>query len=141
MLIETIFKKEKLRKKKLQVFKKKKEEILSEQTIKATEQKALDRVFKLFSGKNSYFTSLDIKRVMKLLDYNLPNNKIDLMIWVFFLINLIIRRLITIQINKQIRKSSNLCIKEIFMTKMARNLNHCFMLCNFLCFVKKIDIR
>lgn len=83
MLIGTRFKKEKLRKKRPQVFKINKEEILSEQTIKATEQKALDRVFKLFSGKNSYFTSLDIKRVMKLLDYNLPNNKIDLMIWVF----------------------------------------------------------
>ena len=41
----------------------------------------MDRVFKLFTGKKEYFTTLEIKKVMKLLEYNLTNNKIDLMIW------------------------------------------------------------
>ena len=38
-------------------------------------------MFKLFTGKKEYFTTLEIKKVMKLLEYNLTNNKIDLMIW------------------------------------------------------------
>jgi hypothetical protein len=58
------------------------EELLAEKEIKATEQKALDLVFKLFTQDEEFFTAKDVARVLKLLEYQLPKSKIDLMIWV-----------------------------------------------------------
>jgi len=46
----------------------------------------LENVFEIFTGYKDYFTTNDIARVLKFLDYPLPKSKIDLMIWVLALI-------------------------------------------------------
>ena len=45
----------------------------------------MDSVFKLFTGPYSdYFIAKDVSRVLKMLDYPLSKEKIDLMIWVIY---------------------------------------------------------
>jgi len=55
--------------------------------ITKTEEKELTRVFKLLAQNKSYFSLNDIDRVLKSLDLKLTKQEMQLMIWVFKLIN------------------------------------------------------
>jgi hypothetical protein len=89
----------------------------------------LDSVFKLFTGPNSdFFTAKDVSRVLKMLEYPLSKEKIDLMIWVSTNNK---RKLTIIWTNKLRKKNLNLCTKETFLIKMAKNPNPYFMSFSF----------